>query len=159
MEGLRSLMQVQPVVYALGALGTRSKSNPASTYCCSSRSSPYSRYLISVKSPSESVATEANASFSSSTVNRLRISDSDGPFHHAIKETEQIWRFDIPDEGLKYGFGLLRSSSHVMILVVQESRTSVGMSAQRAANSSLWIVACVRALEYFLARSEPEWRC
>ena len=57
----------------------------ASTYCRSSRSNPYSKYLVSVKSPSESAAAEVSSSLSSSAVRRLLISSSDGPFVMILK--------------------------------------------------------------------------
>jgi hypothetical protein len=60
-----------------------------------------------------------------------------------------------PDEGLKYGLDFSRSSSHVWIFVVHESRVSLGMSIPRAAISSLWVADCVRASAYFFARSVP----
>ena len=106
------------------------------TYCCSSRSSPYSRYWVSVKSSPRSTTVKASLSFSSSKVRRLRISNSEGPDSSTIKRSRNSAYLDVPDEGLKYGLGCSRSSSHASIFVVHESRMSSGMSVQRAANSS-----------------------
>ena len=61
-----------------------------------------------------------------------------------------------PVDGLKYGLGCSRLSSHVMILVVHKSRVSSGMSIQRAVSSSACVPDWVRVLTYFFASRVPE---
>ena len=105
----------------------------------------------------ESVVVEATSP-SSSRVRRRRISNSEGPGSTELGVAVMRKLPGVPEDWLKYGFGRLRLPSQETILPVHESSVSLGMSIQRAVNSSECVADCVRADKYFFARSEPEGR-